>query len=317
VIHFSVAIPSYNSADFLGETLESILRQSVVPAEIVVVDDGSTDGTAAVLVSFASRVTSIRIDNSGPGFARKTAIERCTSEWIALCDSDDVWLAHHLERKALIIQNAPETKLVFSNFDSFGPGALDSHTLLDEAPPKWLDAHCVRNGPDACYRLEDAFLGLLYFNIAYTSGMVFSRQLYTRSGGIRAHVSRWQAEDAEFTRRLALAAGEHAAFDTAITWRYRRHAKNYSTQHEHSNIEAGTRILEYLLENDDIPLHYDAEVLREIIARRRNSFMSAYWAGADRDALAIFRRLPLRQQSVGLILRACHSLLRRTLDHTS
>ncbi len=91
----SVVIPAYNRERMLRRALESVLAQRPAPAEIVVVDDASTDGTAAVAEELGAIVVRHE-QNAGEGAARNSAIAAATQPWIALLDSDDEWLPHHL-----------------------------------------------------------------------------------------------------------------------------------------------------------------------------------------------------------------------------
>jgi glycosyltransferase involved in cell wall biosynthesis len=93
----SVVIPAHNREQMLARALRSVLAQSPAPAEIVVVDDASSDGTAAVAEEMGARV--IRHEqNRGEGAARNSGIEAASQPWVALLDSDDEWLPHHLGR---------------------------------------------------------------------------------------------------------------------------------------------------------------------------------------------------------------------------
>lgn len=87
----SVVIPAYNYARFVGDAIESAERQSLPPAEIIVVDDGSTDDTPAVLAAFGDRIRVIRQDNAGLSAARNTGIRAAAHPWVAFLDADDTW----------------------------------------------------------------------------------------------------------------------------------------------------------------------------------------------------------------------------------
>src|ERR1700722_14569573 len=91
----SVVIPTYNRADLLPRAIESALAQTRPPAEVVIVDDGSTDDTASVVAQYAhrdaDRVRLLRVPNGGVARARNAGLAATRSEWIALLDSDDVW----------------------------------------------------------------------------------------------------------------------------------------------------------------------------------------------------------------------------------
>jgi len=84
-----VVIPAYNAAAFLPRCLESVFAQTLKPKEVIVVDDGSTDNTAALAAELGAKV--ISQTNGGISAARNTGIRNASSEWIALVDVDDVW----------------------------------------------------------------------------------------------------------------------------------------------------------------------------------------------------------------------------------
>ena len=86
----SYVVPVHNGERYLAECLRSILGQSHPPAEVIVVDDGSTDGTPQVAASFGAHVTYVRKENGGPASARNHGAEIATSEFLAFLDADDV-----------------------------------------------------------------------------------------------------------------------------------------------------------------------------------------------------------------------------------
>jgi len=91
----TVVIPAYNRAAMIERALSSVARQQATPAEIIVVDDASTDDTVAVATRLGARVI-IHEHNAGAAAARNTGIRNATQPWLALLDSDDEWLPHHL-----------------------------------------------------------------------------------------------------------------------------------------------------------------------------------------------------------------------------
>ena len=93
----SVVIPTYQMAGYVGEAIESVLRQSYAAHEIVVVDDGSTDDTLQVLDRFAELIRIIRQPNAGVSLARNRGAAEASGEWIAFLDADDTWLPRKLE----------------------------------------------------------------------------------------------------------------------------------------------------------------------------------------------------------------------------
>lgn len=102
----SVVVPTFNDVRRLGDALSSVLAQTLRPAEIVVADDGSSDGTEHFVLDFAARsegslaVRYVRLaSQSGDAAARNAGIAAAGGEWIAICDSDDLWAPTKLERQ--------------------------------------------------------------------------------------------------------------------------------------------------------------------------------------------------------------------------
>lgn len=111
----SVVIPTYNRARFVGEAIESALQQGGLVAEVIVVDDGSTDATSDVVGAFGSRVRYIRTENAGASAARNTGARAARTAWVAFLDSDDVWLPGKLESQSQNLSQYPEAIAHFTN----------------------------------------------------------------------------------------------------------------------------------------------------------------------------------------------------------
>ena len=107
----SVIVPAYQREKHLGATLRSILAQGYRPLEIVVVDDGSTDKTAAVAQSYP-QVRYIFQNNQGPHVARNTGLDNCNGELIAFLDADDLWPSDKLEKQFDFLTKNPEVACV-------------------------------------------------------------------------------------------------------------------------------------------------------------------------------------------------------------
>ena len=108
----SVIIPVYNNVRYLGEALESVLKQSFTNYEIIIVDDGSTEDIAGSLQKYLRAYDTIRYvrqENKGPGPARNTGIRLAKGKWIAFLDADDVWVADKLEKQVAYVKEHPNT----------------------------------------------------------------------------------------------------------------------------------------------------------------------------------------------------------------
>ncbi len=117
---YTVVIPAYNAAGTIAETIESALRQTVPPARIFVVDDGSTDATRTVAESFGGCVSVLTQPNQGPGAAMSLGMRQCDTPLIAALDADDVWLPEKIERQLDYLRCHPDCKGVFARMQHFG-----------------------------------------------------------------------------------------------------------------------------------------------------------------------------------------------------
>jgi glycosyltransferase involved in cell wall biosynthesis len=113
----SVVIPAYNATNFLAETLASVFAQTVPPAEIIVVDDGSTDDTAGIARDLG--VTVISRANGGISAARNTGVRAARSEYVALLDADDLWMPEKLEVQVAALAAATVPSFSFTDFHTF------------------------------------------------------------------------------------------------------------------------------------------------------------------------------------------------------
>ena len=108
----SVIIPVYNGEAFLAEAVASVQEQSLAPNEIIIVDDGSEDGTVAVIESLGPEIRSIRQTNAGPAAARNRGLEMASGDFISFIDADDLWLPGKLKSQAQRLNGDPTIQLV-------------------------------------------------------------------------------------------------------------------------------------------------------------------------------------------------------------
>lgn len=126
----SVIVPSYNTAQYLPEAVDSILAQTYRNLEIHVVDDGSTDNTREVMLAYANdpRVIYHYQKNRGEAGARNTGIRAAKGELIALCDSDDLWMPRKLEVQVPCFRDHPEVGVVYTNTQQVDSNNRDINT---------------------------------------------------------------------------------------------------------------------------------------------------------------------------------------------
>ena len=141
-------MPTYNRAAYIAAAIESVLAQGLPDVEIVVADDGSTDGTAEVVSSFGDRVAYIPLPHRGqPAAARNAGLAVARGEYVAFLDSDDLYLPGKLARQQSALESSPEAGLVYSDATFFreDPGRPTGR-VLDGFEPRsgWLFAGLLR-----------------------------------------------------------------------------------------------------------------------------------------------------------------------------
>src|SRR5436309_855641 len=126
----SVVIPTFNSADYLVQAIQSVLAQTYQDFEILVVDDASTDHTEEAIQPFADRVIYLRQERGGPSVARNRGILQAKGELIAFLDADDLWRPNKLARQVEYLNQHPEACLVYTDFTRGScPGSNDESRL--------------------------------------------------------------------------------------------------------------------------------------------------------------------------------------------
>jgi glycosyltransferase involved in cell wall biosynthesis len=126
----SVIIPSYNSAQFLAQALDSVLAQTLPPAEVLVVDDGSTDGTRTLVETYTARypnlVRYLPQKNGGQGEARNHGLRVARSDWVAFLDADDWWKPEKLARQVTLLETSPDAELLYTGLEmQYADGATE------------------------------------------------------------------------------------------------------------------------------------------------------------------------------------------------
>ncbi len=272
---FSVAVNAWNRALVIGETLEAIFKQTLPPAEVIVVDDGSSDDTVSVVRSFGSRVKLLSIENLGPGMSRDFAVRQCTQPWVACCDSDDIWRPTHLNTLAEIRRTVPEAVAVFTNSDYFGPNAMpkDHFSVI---PDDWWKSAVAENFKNRTFRLkENVYLDLATDNPVYPSCLAFDLATYRSMGGANPEFSRLNSEDADITRRMALQGALAGSSDVTVS--IRKNGDNFSVDYAR-NLLGNHDILMHHVSNDILPSNYIAPIKTAAARCAHKAFRQAYWA---------------------------------------
>lgn len=201
-LRVTVIIPTYNRRDRVMRAVRSALAQRLPPHEIVVVDDGSNDGTAEAIAGVAESQPSVRYllqRNAGPAAARNRGMEVATGDWLAFLDSDDEWTPDKLRNAAHLVAESPDIEFVHSNRSHLMP-----------------DGSVVGGWRYAAENLADKQFLMRGFTLKTTTVML-KRSLAQSVGGFREDLR--TCEDYEFFWRAvaqARAVGYVAACDAVI-----------------------------------------------------------------------------------------------------
>jgi glycosyltransferase involved in cell wall biosynthesis len=231
----TVVVPTYNRAALLDETLRSILAQTVLPDEIIVVDDGSTDQTPEVCARQPKLVRYVRQANSGlPAVARNRGIQESKGEWIALCDSDDLWHPRKLEVELAVLRTTG-TRWAVTGFGLIDPDGVRIPITglgferefpvfgqLRRSPQehfaRWLTETRVATPTGTVdVFVGDAFGMLFEGNVCLTSSALIARDLIAHAGPFDPTFIR--AEDTEFFHRLSAHAPVAIVMQSLLEYR--------------------------------------------------------------------------------------------------
>ena len=203
----SVIIPNYNYAQYLPQTLDSVLAQTYPHVEIIVVDDGSTDGSEAVLREYSDRVSSFQQQREGVSVARNLGVQKSSGQLIAFLDADDLWLPTKLERQVQKFMEDPDLGLVHC-----GWAAIDKHGKVSNPRLEGLEGWVAKE--------------LLMFRQAIhsSSGAVVTREVVEEIGGFDPRLS--TSADWDFSYRVAIR--RRVAFVPEVLFHYRLHGTNMS-----------------------------------------------------------------------------------------
>jgi len=213
----SAVIPTFNRLHYLREAIDSVCVQTRPVSEIIVVDDGSNDGTEEFLADFVGAVPLrvIRQENAGQAAARNRGILAAQGEWVAFLDSDDLWCPTKLEEQMNFLNENPEIDFLFGHMVNFTQdGDASGPEILNQS----VYEYCRDNASD----LKEFFEMLLLSNPVPTSSVIFRRSMCEKVGPMRENLR--CSEDYDWWLKWSLLA--KCGFLDRIVERRRLHTSN-------------------------------------------------------------------------------------------
>jgi glycosyl transferase family 2 len=205
---FSTIIPTFNRRDLLRRTLATVLSPAAAEPQIIVVDDGSTDGTLEMLEAMAPRVRTLRQSNRGPGAARNLGLTAAEGEYVAFLDSDDLWFPWTLDAYRNVIETFGRPAFIAGR-----PLRFKDEAQLAEARPGEMRAEAFAD----YYASGDQWR---WWGV---SSFVIRRDALTEAGGFTDGAV--NGEDADLAMKLGVAPG-FVQVTEPFTFGYREHAAN-------------------------------------------------------------------------------------------
>jgi glycosyltransferase involved in cell wall biosynthesis len=225
----SIVIPTYNRAALLGRAVRSALSECIPGDEIIVVDDGSTDDSGAVLRGFGAAIRVLRLPNGGAGKARNAGVLAAKNDLVAFLDSDDEWFPGKLTLQRALLQARPDVIFCFSDFSNNSREGHITRNFLrfwHNDPRNWDEilgpgtpySLIVTGAAGSDFKVHIGDLSLAEMRSAYvfTSSMVARRSV-----GDALHFAEdvGTFEDLECFGRLAL-SGKAAYLDCETVWQH-------------------------------------------------------------------------------------------------
>ena len=228
-VSVSVVIPTFNCAAYLPEAIRSVLAQTHQASEIIVVDDGSTDDTAAVVAGLGNGVIYVRQANAGVAAARNTGVARATGSYVAFLDADDYWAPDKLETQLLVMDICPDVDLVCTDFWLAGDEQRESYVkkkyrLFAAYRLDWpaiFPSRLRLPGTQVDARMGPVFGPLFLGNFVNTSSVLLRRRACERVGPFSERLR--TQEDYEYWLKVARKADCAFVDRPLLAFRQRRH----------------------------------------------------------------------------------------------
>lgn len=205
-MRISVIIPSYNRREYLMACLDSVAAQRRAPDEVIVVDDGSTDGTQEAVAARGDATLTTQA-NAGPGAARNRGAAAATGDYLAFLDSDDLWFPWSLEVMAGLLEKHDHPALLFARFEDFTGAAPEG--MAEEAA--------------SAMAFSDYLASADHGFFAGAGMMVIAREAFAAVGGFAEE--RMNSEDHDLALRLGTAPG-FVQVIAPVTVAHRMHGGN-------------------------------------------------------------------------------------------
>lgn len=319
----SVVIPTFNRAYCIAATIDSVLAQTHQAVEVVVVDDGSTDGTAELVAKrYAGdeRVRYIRQTNQGVSTARNTGFQHARGEFVALLDSDDLWYPHKLAAQLAVFRAHPEVGMVWSDLAAIDmDGRQMSPRYLRTMYHAWsyfrdddlfatrerlgdLSRELSESFGDAVVRTGMIYSQMIMGSLVHTSTVLMRKSRQEQVGGFQSQY-RNLGEDYDFHLRTCQ-AGPVGFIDLSLI-DYRRGNPDRLTRSGH-HLDAAQnflRVIEPHIRDNRAAITLSDAMLNEVLAEAHFWIADVAWTRGDMPLARTHYAAGLSYRPVGMMYR--------------
>lgn len=212
---FSIIIPLYNKKNSIAETIQSVFAQSFIDYEVIIINDGSTDNSETVVLSFTdSRMHYFLTENKGVSKARNLGIQKAKGELIAFLDADDYWYPNHLEVLSELYQKFPDAGLYNTSYEK----RFNYKTTFI------ADFKNIDSNSQSLMIVDDFFESSTIDSIAWTSACAVPKHVLEIIGDFDTNITHGAGEDTDLWIRIALT--HKVALATYVTATYQLDADN-------------------------------------------------------------------------------------------
>ena len=239
----SVIIPNYNYANYVGSAVDSVLGQTYPNIEIIVIDDGSTDGSREILEGYGDRINAVFQTNQGVSAARNNGVTVSRGELIAFLDADDYWLSEKIEKQVQNFAADPSLGLV--------------HVAVDEIDTEGTSLRKHTEGLDGF--VSDELVMLTHRSIfGGGSGLMVPRTVFDEAGGFDTRLS----TSADWDLFYQISSKFKVGFVPEVLLKYRFH---------HSNMHANVKEMEH-----DMTIAYEKAFARPTNTNKSRAYANLY-----------------------------------------
>jgi glycosyltransferase involved in cell wall biosynthesis len=254
----SVIVPTYNCAAFLADTLDSVLGQDYAPLEVIVVDDGSTDGTRDVLARYAGRIRIFEQSNSGPAAARNLAVSKSKGVYLAFLDGDDLWLPGKLSYQMAYFASHPDVHVVYGEWLVWRPDEHGRYAPIVMPPP---DRHIEVDDENSGWAYTKLITGECILHIIAT---VIHRSVFDRVGGFDESLR--TGSDYDFWVRISRYYRVTKLRQVVAVYRHHASSVTYTLRTENNGYRLIRRAIELYGIRDGAGNEADARAVQKTLA---------------------------------------------------